>query len=205
MSQRKRAAMRRAGKKISIDVDVKIYDATDAFSAFLSKGVLRGMRKAGIEWERDIKKSMKKGKVLKETELVDHGAGHLILGKARRYGKKKVSKRNLTGDLIRETSNPGEPPGVQTGALRASIGSEARILGHKGQAEGAVLLRVGTENIKYAKWLEQGTSKMEARPFLGPKSAVYRDWINNHKLRDDLFRLWTSVLTKIKLKRGRKV
>ena len=36
MSQRKRAAMRRAGKKISIDVDVKIYDATDAFSAFLS-------------------------------------------------------------------------------------------------------------------------------------------------------------------------
>lgn len=52
-------------------------------------------------------------------------------------------------------SRPGDPPHKQTGRLRASIAWEL---------VGAVA-RVGT-NLPYGRWLEHGTRKMAARPWL---------------------------------------
>jgi HK97 gp10 family phage protein len=54
-------------------------------------------------------------------------------------------------------SDPGEPPRKQFGRLRASIASEADA--------GQLRARVGT-NVKYGRWLELGTSRMAARPWL---------------------------------------
>ncbi len=52
-------------------------------------------------------------------------------------------------------SAPGDPPHVQTGRLRSSIAHE--VDGLTG--------RVGT-NVIYGRWLELGTSRMAARPWL---------------------------------------
>ncbi len=54
-------------------------------------------------------------------------------------------------------SSPGEPPHRRTGTLARSITHEI----HGASA------RVGT-NVKYGKFLETGTSKMAARPYLRP-------------------------------------
>lgn len=58
-------------------------------------------------------------------------------------------------------SRPGMPPHVDTGRLRASITHEVetRLLN--------IIGRVGT-NVKYGRWLELGTSRMAARPWLRP-------------------------------------
>jgi HK97 gp10 family phage protein len=61
-------------------------------------------------------------------------------------------------------SAPGEIPHVQTGYLKRNIGV---------QSTGKGTYRVGTgvgnkESVGYALWLEKGTSRMAARPFLRP-------------------------------------
>lgn len=52
-------------------------------------------------------------------------------------------------------SKPGEPPHKQTGQLARSIAWE----------RDGLVARVGT-NVKYSRYLELGTSRMAARPFL---------------------------------------
>ena len=56
-------------------------------------------------------------------------------------------------------SQPGEPPGVDTGRLRASITHEIE------EALWDIIGRVGT-NVEYARYLELGTRKMSPRPYL---------------------------------------
>lgn len=55
-------------------------------------------------------------------------------------------------------SRPGEPPGVRTGNLRASIHVETR-----SEFERAVVT-----GVDYAAFLEFGTRHMQARPFMLP-------------------------------------
>lgn len=61
------------------------------------------------------------------------------------------------GNLIygANPSTPGSPPNVQHGRLRGSVAWEI--------VNGVA--RVGT-NVKYGRWLELGTAKMAARPWL---------------------------------------
>ena len=56
-------------------------------------------------------------------------------------------------------SQPGEPPGVDTGRLRNSITHEIE------EALWDIIGRVGT-NVEYGKWLELGTKDMSPRPYL---------------------------------------
>ena len=60
-------------------------------------------------------------------------------------------------------SQPGEPPHKQTGRLRGSVFYEVVDLA----------ARVGT-NLRYGRWLELGTSKMAARPWLRRSLAECR-------------------------------
>lgn len=54
---------------------------------------------------------------------------------------------------------PGEPPGVDTGTLRASVGPAARVKPR--------LWRLGV-GAEYGLYLEYGTIRMAARPFMLP-------------------------------------
>lgn len=59
-------------------------------------------------------------------------------------------------------SAPGEAPAVRTGRLRNSI--KYTISGWAGLH---LVGRVGT-TLEYGAWLEHGTTKMDARPYIGP-------------------------------------
>ena len=79
--------------------------------------------------------------------------------------KKLISRGNVTG---MNPSSAGDPPKVVTGVLRSSIDTEVSrdslgVSGYLGVRKGAA------EN--YGFFLEFGTSKMAARPFLRPTLA----------------------------------
>ena len=66
-------------------------------------------------------------------------------------------------------SSPGEPPGVDTGALRASMRVERQASFHQ----------IVTDGVEYGIYLELGTERMAARPFVVP---VFEDWrANNYR------------------------
>lgn len=94
---------------------------------------------------------------------------------ARRVGVQATAKqiRNLTsragarnlGEMgIHRASAPGDPPTVRTGTLRRSI-QVARPTPNRQATR--VGWKIGV-NVKYAGWLEFGTERMQARPFVRP-------------------------------------
>lgn len=62
---------------------------------------------------------------------------------------------------VHVASAPGEPFATDTGRLRSSITSDL------GVDEQGLVARVGSD-VEYAPFVELGTSRMEARPFLRP-------------------------------------
>ena len=77
--------------------------------------------------------------------------------------KIKGNRGEAVGRVTYIRSAPGEPPHSQTGALRNSMTFEL---------DGARSL-IGP-SVEYGKWLEFGTSKMAARPFVRPVAADRR-------------------------------
>lgn len=84
-------------------------------------------------------------------ELIRAEAAHLITEGA-------VSGKNHVPSL------PGEPPNEDTGVLRTNIETE----------QVAPLKVEVSSNAPYAVELEAGTSKMEARPYMGPATRRKR-------------------------------
>lgn len=70
-----------------------------------------------------------------------------------------VSEIRYSPKRIVNVSRPGDPPNTDTGRLVQSIKFDFMKQGLTG--------RVGT-NLKYGAWLEFGTEKMQARPWLAP-------------------------------------
>lgn len=66
--------------------------------------------------------------------------------------------KTLISEPYPPVSMPGEPPHRRTGRLRASVAWDVGITDH-------LYAKVGT-NIRYGKYLELGTSRMAARPWL---------------------------------------
>lgn len=64
-------------------------------------------------------------------------------------------------------SGHGGGPRVRTGRLRGSITSEIR-------SEGGGLVGYVGSNVEYASFVELGTSRMRARPYLRPALSVLR-------------------------------
>ena len=82
------------------------------------------------------------------------------------YGKEHMRRTKFA------PSAPGEPPAIQTGTLRRSIGHE-----RAGEPDMPMVIVgprtvKGGEGLKYARFLEFGTPKMAARPYLVP--AMHR-------------------------------
>ena len=61
-----------------------------------------------------------------------------------------------------------------------------------------IVLRVGSENIKYALWLDQGTKRIDPRPFIGPESATYKKWVDGGELMKSVSAVWKKMLSKQK-------
>lgn len=64
-------------------------------------------------------------------------------------------------------SQPGQPPHLRTGTLNRSIDQETF------RKAGTFVGRIGT-NLKYGRYLEMGTTKMGARPYLRPSLTAMR-------------------------------
>ena len=77
-------------------------------------------------------------------------------------------KQSFQKATLHKPSEPGETPAIQTGTLRRSI--IADILKDGGEYIGLVgpMATVGGKSLKYAYWLEFGTPRMRARPYLRP-------------------------------------
>lgn len=112
--------------------------------------------------------------IQQEPQIVDQwlrGVGNEMLGDIVLSFNTSPPGRSYTrGNTTHVASQPGYPPNVDTGALRASMGirrlAQLRYEIHDG--------------VEYGYHLEFGTERMAARPFVGP---VFDDW--QGKIDDD--------------------
>lgn len=75
------------------------------------------------------------------------------------------------GDIgLHRASAPGDPPTVRKGGLRRAIQMAKPRRLNKGPLKGWQL----TIRLKYAAWLEDGTGRMAARPYVAPTLAIMR-------------------------------
>lgn len=92
-------------------------------------------------------------------DIVESFGTGVTMGAVGRDARGRFTKRERTST----PSKPGDPPNVQTGELRASIRAapdgKLRVLIHDG--------------VEYGAYLELGTNRMAARPFINP---VFEEW-----------------------------
>lgn len=86
---------------------------------------------------------------------------------ARKRAAKKAGRR--AARYLWQPSAPGSPPHKRTGTLQKSVSFETSWMN---LGEAVFLVRVGS-NVPYARFLEYGTRKMAARPWLRPGLREY--------------------------------
>ncbi len=84
---------------------------------------------------------------------------------ARRAVAVETAAKEATGGAFPPPSLPGEPPHLRSGRLRASISWRL------GEDELGLYADIGS-NVEYAGYLEGGTDRMAARPFLEPSLSA---------------------------------
>ncbi len=75
-----------------------------------------------------------------------------------RSGTGRIHKR---GGVTHQASAPGQPPAPDTGSLRANTNADPVLKQDGDDITGRVVA-----NSEHAAWLERGTEKMAARPYL---------------------------------------
>lgn len=82
-------------------------------------------------------------------------------------GTGKIYKR---GNKTHQASRPGQAPATDTGVLKANIFADL--------AKNELAAKFGVKaGVKYARFLEYGTSKMAPRPFIRPAYNKFKDKI----------------------------
>lgn len=114
----------------------------------------------GEQWTREMQAEYRKNIAAAAIYLVNVIKADISQPGTFRYsvipgGKFMKTVRNFTHSI------PGNPPYLQTGLLRSSISWEFV----KGGPSNAELARVGT-SLQYGLYLEKGTRKMAARPYI---------------------------------------
>ena len=89
-----------------------------------------------------------------------------ISARIRMSGGQGRGNRRRAAARIYQASAPGEPPRKRTGTLQKSIAHEVE------RESNAIVARVGTK-VDYGRYLEFGTRKMAARPYLQPALTEY--------------------------------
>ena len=129
----------------------RLYVTNEVSNAKATNVNVAAMKRAVLIVERDVKMNFTKQ------------------GTYRKYRRRKKKGK----DEFHFSSRPGEPPAIDTGDLRASIGNE--VIKSSSFVDGLV---GDTENLKYAPMLELGTRNMQPRPYLRPSLKRMRKQIN---------------------------
>lgn len=123
-----------------------------------------------IGLDRAVKAAIKsierqaQGRVVKASNELRNAAMEVLANGAKGTAMKTTRKGRTyrkphTKRAVYRASAPGEPPALRSGTLRGSWRSTAETHGSEYKA-------VITSGVKYAPYLEAGTEKMAARPFV---------------------------------------
>ncbi len=128
------------------------FSAADIISANI-EGIERGLKIAMIELQTEMRERLSQ---------VGTGAGY--------FGGSKGK------GSYRTRSAPGEPPAVDTGTLRNSVQSKPQYIAGTGMTSIVLtgLVAGVNKDARIPRWLEYGTSRMKARPFIAPSLEVVR-------------------------------
>jgi hypothetical protein len=80
----------------------------------------------------------------------------------------KKGARNLGDVGLHRASAPGDPPTVKKGGLRRAI----QVARPRRKSAGSLKGWQMSIRLKYARWLEDGTTRMEARPYVKPTLEI---------------------------------
>ena len=128
------------------------FSASDIMAANM-QGIERGLRIVMIELQTEMRKTLSK---------VGSGVGYFggVKGKG----------------SYRTRSAPGEPPAVDTGTLRNSVQSKPKYIPSTGMTSIVLtgLVAGVHKDARIPRWLEFGTMRMAARPFIVPSLDAVR-------------------------------
>ena len=146
---------------------------------------LTAMKKAAILVERNAKKIMgsqaraqRKPRKRRSRKILG-GLFTISITKKRKASRSGAKRRTKAKKKRHVPSTAGNPPNIDTGILRASIthtidikdvgGGEPGIVGFVGSDIDYIRANAGTgTDVQYGFYLEVGTVKMQARPWLRP-------------------------------------
>ena len=128
------------------------FSAADIMSANI-EGIERGLKIVMVELQIELREKLSQ---------VGSGAGYFGGSKGKGY--------------FRTRSAPGEPPAVDTGTLRNSVQSKPQYIPGTGMTSIVLtgLVAGVNKDARIPRWLEYGTSRMKARPFIAPSLEVIR-------------------------------
>ena len=128
------------------------FSAADIMSANI-EGIERGLKIAMIQLQTELR-----------VRLSKKGSGAGYFGGSKGKGS------------FRTRSAPGQPPAVDTGTLRNSVQSKPQYIAGTGMTSIVLtgLVAGVNKDARIPRWLEYGTSRMKARPFIAPSLAVVR-------------------------------
>ena len=128
------------------------FSAADIMAANI-EGIERGLKIIMVELQYNLRE-----------KLSQMGTGAGYFGGAKKLG------------FYRTRSAPGEPPAVDTGTLRQSTQVKPQYVAGTGMTSLVLAgLVAGVNNdARVPRWLEYGTKRMKARPFIAPSLEVVR-------------------------------
>jgi len=126
--------------------------AADIISANI-EGIERGLKIAMVQLQTELRIKLSQ---------VGSGAGYFGGSKGKGF--------------FRTRSAPGQPPAVDTGTLRNSVQSKPQYVAGTGMTSIVLtgLVAGVNKDARIPRWLEYGTSRMKARPFIAPSLEVIR-------------------------------
>ena len=128
------------------------FSAADIMAANI-EGIERGLKIIMAEFQSNLRERLSQ---------VGTGAGYF--GGAKKLG------------FFRTRSAPSEPPAVDTGTLRQSVQVKPQYVAGTGMTSIVLagLVAGVNKDARIPRWLEYGTSRMKARPFIAPSLEVIR-------------------------------
>lgn len=128
------------------------FSASDIMAANM-QGIERGLKIVMLELQTEMRKTLSK---------VGSGVGYFggVKGKG----------------SYRTRSAPGQPPAVDTGTLRNSVQTKPQYIPSTGMTSIVLtgLVAGVNKDARIPRWLEYGTSRMAARPFIVPSLDAVR-------------------------------